>query len=97
MTIPLDLLVPIAPMDLAITPNLYASIYNTGETHLWLNFISTAAALRGEGNIELPPGGILLWTCPTAAGIDTTTNKNLLLASKTSGTITFDIVMIGLD
>lgn len=47
--------------------------------------------------LEIPPGGVLLWSCPTAAGIVTTTNKNLKLASKTSGTITFDIAMLGLD
>jgi len=47
--------------------------------------------------IEIPPGGFLLWVCPTAAGIVTTTNKNLKLASKTAGTITYDIVMLGLD
>ncbi len=47
--------------------------------------------------IEIVPGGFFLWVCPTAAGIVTTTNKNLKLASKTSGTITFDIVMLGLD
>jgi len=47
--------------------------------------------------LEIPPGGMFLWTCPTAAGIVTTTNKNLKLASKTSGTITYDIAMLGLD
>jgi len=47
--------------------------------------------------IEIPPGGFFLWTCPTAAGIDTTVNKNLKLAAKTAGTITYDIVMMGLD
>lgn len=47
--------------------------------------------------LELPPGGILLWTCPTAAGIVTTANKNLKLASKTAGTITFKVAIMGLD
>ncbi len=47
--------------------------------------------------IEVPPGGFLFWTCPTAAGIVTTTNKNIKLASKAAGTITFDIVLLGLD
>lgn len=47
--------------------------------------------------IEIPPGGFILWTCPTAAGIVTTTNKNLKLASKTAGTITYNIVLMGLD
>lgn len=47
--------------------------------------------------LEIPPGGIFLWICPTAAGIVTTTNKNIKLASKTSGTITFDIAAMGLD
>jgi len=47
--------------------------------------------------IEIPPGGFFLWCCPTAAGIVTTTNKNLKIASKSSGTITYDIVALGLD
>lgn len=46
---------------------------------------------------ELPPGGIFLWTCPTAAGIVTTTNKNLKFAAKTSGNVTYDIAIMGLD
>lgn len=47
--------------------------------------------------LEIPPGGIFLWVCPTAAGIVTTTNKNLKFASKTAGTITFDYALMGLD
>jgi len=47
--------------------------------------------------VEIPPGGFFLWVCPTAAGIDVTTNKNLKLASKAAGTVTYDIVMLGLD
>jgi hypothetical protein len=47
--------------------------------------------------LELPPGGTFLWTCPTAAGIVTSTNKNLKLASKTAGTITYDVAALGLD
>lgn len=47
--------------------------------------------------IELPPGGIFLWTCPTAAGIVTTTNLSLKFACKTAATITFDVAMLGLD
>jgi len=47
--------------------------------------------------VEIPPGGFFLWVCPTAAGIATTTNKNLKFATKTAGTITFDVVLLGLD
>lgn len=47
--------------------------------------------------LEIPPGGIFLWLCPTAAGIDTTTDKNIKLAAKAAGTITYDIVLMGLD
>jgi hypothetical protein len=47
--------------------------------------------------VEVPPGGMFLWTCPTAAGIVTSTNKNCKLASKTAGTITYDFVALGLD
>lgn len=47
--------------------------------------------------IELPPGGILLWTCPTAAGIVTTTNLSLKFACKTAATISYDFAIAGLD
>lgn len=47
--------------------------------------------------IEIPPGGVFFWTCPTEAGIDTTTNIKLFIASKTAATITYDIVLGGLD
>lgn len=47
--------------------------------------------------VELHPNGVFLWTCPTAAGLDTTTNKDLKFAAKTAGTITYDYVLMGLD
>jgi len=47
--------------------------------------------------LEIPPGGVFFWTCPTAAGIDVTVNKNLKLDVKTTGTIEYDIVLLGLD
>jgi hypothetical protein len=49
--------------------------------------------------IIIPPGGELLWTCPTAAGIVTTTNKNLKLLHDGTGSssLTYDIVLMGLD
>ena len=52
---------------------------------------STADAL------QIQPGGVFLWMTPTAAGIVTSTNKNLFLAATTSGTITYDLVAMGLD
>lgn len=47
--------------------------------------------------LEIPPGGILVWMEPSAAGIVTTTNKNLRVAAKTTGTVTFDLAIAGLD
>ncbi len=47
--------------------------------------------------IELPPGGIFYWDCPTAAGIDTTTNLSLKFACKTAATISYDVLIAGLD
>ncbi len=47
---------------------------------------------------ELPPGAMALWMCPTAAGIVTTVNKNLLLdVSAGSGSAIIDVVALGLD
>lgn len=51
---------------------------------------STADALL------IQPGGSFLWQCPTAAGIECTADKNLFIAS-VAGTITYDIVLMGLD
>jgi hypothetical protein len=47
--------------------------------------------------LEIPAGGELYWSAPTAAGIDLTTNKNLFIAATTAGTITYDIIAMGLD
>ncbi len=47
--------------------------------------------------IEIPAGGFNLWVCPTAAGVVTSTSKNLYIAATASGTITYDIVAMGLD
>ncbi len=47
--------------------------------------------------LEIQPGGFMLWACPTAAGVVTSTNKNLFIASTTAATITYDIVAMGLD
>lgn len=76
-------------------------VKNTHAT-LTLEILGTAVTAIGicadpSDIIELPPGGMLLWTCPTAAGIVTTTNKNLKFAAKTAGTITFDVAIMGLD
>jgi len=47
--------------------------------------------------IVIQPNGIFFWVDPTAAGIVTSTNKNLKLAAATAGTVTFDLVALGLD
>lgn len=64
-----------------------------------LGTVGTAIGICADPTdiIELPPGGFLLWVCPTAAGIGTTTNKDLKFAAKTAGTITYDVVLMGLD
>ena len=46
--------------------------------------------------LEVPPGGEFYWSAPVA-GIDVTTNLKLFIASKTDATITYDIIMGGLD
>lgn len=48
--------------------------------------------------LKLPPGGFEFWACPTAAGIVTTTNKNLKLAvSAGTGSAIIELVALGLD
>jgi hypothetical protein len=49
--------------------------------------------------LKIPPGGIFLWTCPSAAGLDLSTNKNLKLAHDGTGssTLTYEIIAIGED
>jgi len=76
-------------------------VKNTHAT-LTLEVLGTATTAIGicadpSDIIEIPPGGFNLWACPTAAGIVTTTNMNLKFAAKTSGTITFDVAIMGLD
>ena len=47
---------------------------------------------------KLPPESFMLWACPTAAGIVTTTNKNLYLAvSAGTGSAIIDVAALGLD
>ena len=57
--IPFDMLIPIVAANVHITPTLYCSIYNIGQTHLFVNFATTAALNRTEGNVEIPPGGLI--------------------------------------
>lgn len=69
---------------------------------LTLNVLGTAITaipICADPNdiIEIPPGGFMLFVCPTAAGLDVTTNENLKFAAKTAGTITFDYALMGLD
>ena len=47
--------------------------------------------------LEIVPGGHFVWVGPTAAGIDMSTNKNLFVAATTAGTITYDVLAVGLD
>lgn len=48
--------------------------------------------------VELPPGSFMLWACPTAAGIVTTSNKNLkLTVSGGSGSAIIQVTAMGLD
>lgn len=59
MGVPIDMLVPIVATDMGITPGIFTSLYNTGQTHLFVNFIGTAVNNRRTGSIEIPPGGYL--------------------------------------
>lgn len=45
--------------------------------------------------ILIKPGGFLLWIDPSAAGLDVTTNKNMLIQAETAH-VTYDIVLMGL-
>jgi len=47
--------------------------------------------------IVIPPGGWILWVDPSAAGIVTDTNFNLKFAVVTTGTVTYDYAIMGLD
>jgi hypothetical protein len=47
--------------------------------------------------IEIPPGGEFYWSAPTATGIDVSTNVKLYIASVSAGSITYDIILGGLD
>jgi len=49
--------------------------------------------------IKIPPGGTFLWTDPSAAGIDLTTNKNLYIEHDGTGSssMNVDIIALGLD
>ena len=47
--------------------------------------------------VLIQPGGFFLWVAPTAAGIVTTTNEKLFIAAASTGTVTYDIVAMGLD
>ncbi|MCK5601961.1 hypothetical protein KAR91_08835 [Candidatus Pacearchaeota archaeon] len=49
--------------------------------------------------VDVPAGGFFMWTGPTAAGIVTSTNKNLYLSDDGAGavSITVDVVAMGLD
>jgi hypothetical protein len=50
--------------------------------------------------IIIPSGGFNIWSCPTAAGIVTTTNKNLLLTDDGTGAAgdkNIDVIILGLD
>lgn len=49
--------------------------------------------------ITIPPGGKLVLTAPDASGWDVTTNKNILVmqAAALTGTLTYEIVLIGVD
>lgn len=49
--------------------------------------------------IDIPPGGTFMWTGPTAAGVVTSTNKNLKIEHNGTGgsTMAVDVVAFGLD
>lgn len=44
----------------------------------------------------IKPGGTFIWVCPTAAGLDITTNKNLKLEHDGTGSSTMDVDVIAI-
>jgi len=49
--------------------------------------------------VEVHPGGVFFWSCPTAAGVVTSTNKNLYLEHDGTGSSSMevDVIAMGLD
>jgi len=49
--------------------------------------------------VDVHPGGVFYWVCPTAAGVDTTTNENLYIEHDGTGSSTMDVdvIAMGLD
>ena len=84
----------IANMKILYVKNTHATLILElfGNTSLdWLIVSGTTDA------VEIKPGGHFLFIAPTAAGVDLSTNKNLFIASTTAATITYDILVAGLD
>jgi len=49
--------------------------------------------------VDVHPGGVFYWSCPTSAGVDTTTNENIYLEHDGTGSddMDIDIIAMGLD
>lgn len=82
--------------DFAALKLLY--IYNSDETEdlkLGGGVSSDLDILSDTSDILLvKPGGFFLWIDPSAAGLDVTTNKNMLIQAETAH-VTYDIVLLG--
>lgn len=77
-------------------------LYNTSADATLLVFGGTTpvgVCSDSSDIVELPPGGKFLWTAPASGGIDITTNKNLKLEHNGTGssTLTYEIIVLGVD
>lgn len=51
----------------------------------------------GTSILEIPAGGMFVWTAPKAAGLDVTTNFDLKIAHDGGGNEDYEIYIIGID
>ena len=85
---------------MTMTAIKFLYVKNTHATLTLAVFSGANALLVVDGTtdvVEIPPGGEMYWSAPTAAGVVTTTNLNLFLKCKTADTITYEVVAGGKD
>jgi len=74
--------------------DLKVSIFGKGTDDL---LIMAPSGAENVDKLVLETEGFFLWACPTAAGVVTTTNKNLeLTVGAGSGSAIIDVVILGL-
>lgn len=94
----------LTPLGTALTMTKAKAIYvynTSADASLLIGGGTTPLAICADGSdiLKLPPGGKLVFTAPLAAGIATTTNKNLKFEHDGTGssTLTYEVVVIGID